>query len=163
MDAIICELEPLPGVFDAEQALAPGAPRVGPERDDGRHPNYLDLHIVRQGDPLAVLAESEVTIERRYTVAHQEHAYIETEGALAIPTPDGGITVYSSMQSPFINHSNLMRALGLPATMVRVIQPPVGGSFGGKDDLNYELSAQASALALKAKRPVRITLPAKRA
>lgn len=154
---IICELEPLPALFDAERALEPDAPQVGPDRPDGRHPNFLEHHYVRKGHPLAVLAECPVVIDQQYAVSPQEHAYLETEGALAIPTPEGGVTVYASNQSPFINQGNLAKVLNLPIDLVRVIQPPVGGSFGGKDDLNYQSSAQVAALALKTGRPMRMT------
>ena len=154
--AIICELEPLPVLQDMDRALDPDAPQVGPDRADGRHPNFLEHCIVRQGDPLEVLQECDIVLERRYSVPPQEHAYMETEGALAIPTPDGGIIVYCSNQSPAINQGNLALVLGLPHERVQVIQPPVGGSFGGKDDMNYETSAQVAALALKTGRPVRM-------
>ena len=155
--AILCELEPLPTVFDSTAALAPDAPQIGPDRADGRHPNFLHSEIVRQGDPGPVLADCELTLDEVYSVVPQEHAYLETEGALAIPTPEGGITVYASNQSPFYNRGNLASVLGLPQDRVRVIQPPVGGSFGGKDDLNYQASAQCAALALRTGRPVRMT------
>jgi CO/xanthine dehydrogenase Mo-binding subunit len=155
--AIICELEPLPAVLDMDHALDPEAPQVGPDRPDGEHPNFLDRSIVRKGAPARVLREPKVVLDRRYSVPPQEHAYLETEGALAVPTPEGGVVVYCSNQSPFVNQGNLALVLGLPHNMVRVIQPPVGGSFGGKDDLNYESSAQAAALALKTGRLVRMT------
>ena len=155
--AIVCELEFLPGIFNSELALEPNAPQIGPDRPDGKHPNFLDSSVVRKGNPDALLEACEVTLERRYSVMPQEHAYLETEGALAVPTPEGGVTVYCSNQSPFINQGNLALVLGLPHERVRIIQPPVGGSFGGKDDLNYESSAQVAALALKTGRPVRMT------
>jgi len=157
--AIICELEPLPAVFDPEHALDPGAPQIGPSRPDGKHPNFLDREIVHKDDPVTVLAQCPVVLDEVYATCHQEHAYLETEGALAVPTPEGGVTVYASNQSPFILQGNLANVLGLPSNLVRAIQPPVGGSFGGKDDLNYESSAQVAALALKTHRPVRMTFP----
>ncbi|MEW5960503.1 MAG: xanthine dehydrogenase family protein, partial [Chloroflexota bacterium] len=157
VEAILCELEPLPGVFDMDKAMHPDAPQVGPDRTDGKHPNFLHHEHVRQGDSQAVLAKCPVIIDRKYLVVPQEHAYLETEGALAIPTPDGGVIVYYSGQSPFINQGNLARALNLPLEQVRIIQPPVGGSFGGKDDLNYYTSGQVATLALKTGRPVRMT------
>lgn len=155
--AIVCELKALPAVFDSERALAPDAPQIGPDRSDGQPPNFLHSEIVRQGEPLAALKDCAVTLDEKYSVTQQEHAYLETEGALAIPTADGGIVVYASNQSPFINKGNLVDVLGLPNDRVRVIQPPVGGSFGGKDDLNYQASAQCAALALKTGRPVKMT------
>jgi len=156
VDAILCELELLPGLFDPEQSLAPDAPQVGSDRPDSKHPNFLDTLIVRKGDPLAEWAQSPVKLEQRYSVMPQEHAYIEPEGALAIPTREGGVVVYAPNQSPFVNHGNLALVLDLPHNLVRVIQPPVGGSFGGKDDQIYETSAQVAKLALKTSRPVRM-------
>ncbi len=157
VDAIICQLEPLPAIFNAEDALKPDAPHIGPPRTDGQHPNFLDRSVVKKADADAQLQDCAVTLDRRYSVPPQEHAYMETEGALAVSTPEGGVTVYCSNQSPFINRDNLAMVLGLPPEKVRSIQPPVGGSFGGKDDLNYETSAQTAALALKTGLPVRMT------
>ena len=91
IEAIICEIEPLPGLFDMDKALTPDAPQVGPDRPDGKHPNFLHHEHVRQGDSQAVLAECPMVIDQNYSVVPQEHAYLETEGALAIPTPDGGV------------------------------------------------------------------------
>ena len=74
-----------------------------------------------------------------------------------MPTREGGVIVYAPNQSPFVNHGNLAMVLDLPHNLVRIIQPPVGGSFGGKDDLIYETSAQVAKLALVTGRPVRMT------
>lgn len=155
--AIICELEPLPGVFDMDHALDPDAPQVGFGREDHKHPNFLDMSPVYKGDPDEVLKDCPVVLHEEYRTVHQEHSYLETEGALAIPSSDGGVTVYCNNQSPFITKGNLVAVLGLDPVKVRVIQPHVGGSFGGKDDLNYLTACQVAALALKAKRPVRMT------
>ncbi len=155
--AIRLVLEPLPGLFDIDRALDPDAPQVGPERADGKHPNFLDMSPVYKGNVDEVIHQCEVVIDQKYTTPHQEHAYIETEGALAVPTPEGGVVVYVSCQSPFINKGILQMVLGLDPVRVRTIIPPVGGSFGGKDDLNYYTSAQVAALALKTGKPVRMT------
>ena len=56
VQAIVCELEPLPAVFDPDRALDPDVPQIGPDRPDGKHPNFLDLLIVRKADPLAEIA-----------------------------------------------------------------------------------------------------------
>ncbi|HEX9115932.1 MAG TPA: xanthine dehydrogenase family protein molybdopterin-binding subunit [Anaerolineae bacterium] len=159
--AIVLELEPLAAVFDPAAALAPGAPVIGERPWDAAETprgNLLTQYIVRKGDAAATLAACEVTVSGEYSTMHQEHAYIETEGALAVPWPDrSGVTVYSSNQSPFINRDNICRTLGLATENVRCIQPPVGGAFGGKDDLLYQTSAQVAKLALLCGRPVRMT------
>ena len=84
--------------------------------------------------------------------------YLETEGALAIPEPDGGVTILANCQSPHIARDTAAQVLGLEPDRVRVIQPPVGGAFGGKDDVVYQTVAQTAKLALLAGSPVRIVL-----
>lgn len=155
LQAIVCEIEELPGVFDLDQALAPDAPVVGPNG------NLCATQIVRNGDPAPLLAASPIVLDEIYNTPHQEHAYLETEGALAIPQPAGGLLVYANCQSPFIARNMLAAVLGRLPDQVRVVQPPVGGAFGGKDDVVYECAAQAAALALAAGRPVRLTLSRK--
>lgn len=155
--AILYELEPLPAVFDMADAMAPDAPQIGPDRADGKHPNFLAHSPVYKGNPQEKLKHCDVVVDQQYETVMQYHAPLETEGGIAIPTPEGGVVVYLSCQSPFIPRNDLCKVLGLPQDRVRVIVPPVGGSFGGKDDLNYQTAGQIAALALKAKRPVKMT------
>jgi len=155
--AIELELDELPGVFDLTHALDADAPLVPLVSPTGRG-NLADTLIVRNGEPGPLLAGCPVQLDESYWLHHQEHAYLETEGALALPQGDGGVTVYINSQSPFITRDNVAAVLGLPAERVRVIQPPVGGSFGGKDDIGYQSGGQVAALALQTGRPVRLTL-----
>jgi CO/xanthine dehydrogenase Mo-binding subunit len=158
--AVKVKLEPLPGVFDPRLALEPDAPLVGENpRDAEGHPrgNLLVDYIVRQGDPDAVLKGCDIIVDTEYTTMHQEHAYIETEGALAVPWPgSSGVTVYASCQSPFLAKNNVVKTIGLGEEDVRVIQPYVGGAFGGKDDTMYQTIAQVAKLALVAGQPVQM-------
>ena len=71
---------------------------------------------------------------------------------------NSGVTVYAPCQSPFLNRGNLVRTLGLSEENIRVIQPHVGGAFGGKDDLMYQISGQVAKLALLTQRPVKMIL-----
>ncbi len=148
LDAIILELEPLAAVFDPAAALDPAAPIVGEnpwDAPDLPRGNLLNQYIVRQGQPDEVLAACDTTLEGEYSTMHQEHAYIETEGALAVPGPDRhSVTVYANCQSPFMTRGNLVQTLDLKPEHVRVIQPPVGGAFGGKDDLMYQTIGQVA-------------------
>jgi CO/xanthine dehydrogenase Mo-binding subunit len=155
--AIQVEYEVLPVVGDIHDSLSPYA-EIIPDTDVPGTGNLTNTHQVRYGNPDPILEECDVVLEETYFFKHQEHAYLETEGALAIPEPDGGLTVYANDQSPFVNRDNLVMLLGLPVEKVRVIQAYVGGSFGGKDDIGYQSSAQAGALALKTQRPVRLIL-----
>ncbi len=155
--AIRVELEELPVVSDIHHALDPDAPII-PDTEEPGKGNITNTHLVRNGNPDPILAKSDIVLDESYFFKHQEHAYMETEAALAIPEPGGGLTFYANDQSPFINRDNLVMLLGLPMPKIRVIQAHVGGSFGGKDDIGYQNCAQAGALALKTMRPVRLVL-----
>jgi 4-hydroxybenzoyl-CoA reductase subunit alpha len=71
------------------------------------------------------------------------------------PVPAGKLTVWSSTQVPHYLHRELSRVLGLDPARVRVIQPPVGGAFGGKSE-PFDLEFCVARLAMKAGRPVKI-------
>ena len=157
LEVIELELEELPAVFDPQEALAPDAPQVPLASPTGRG-NLCEQIIVRYGEPDPILQECVTRYDETFYTGRQEHAYLEPEAALAIPQPDGSVTVHYNGQSPFINQSHLSQVLGLPLEKVRVIQPVVGGSFGGKDDLGYQCSGQVAALALKTGRPVKLVL-----
>ena len=95
--------------------------------------------------------------EAKYRVGYQEHAYIETQGAVAIPGPEkASITVYSSTQCPFYVQGAVSRALGYPFDRVRVVQATTGGAFGGKEDVPSIVGCLAAVAAHVAGRPVRL-------
>ncbi len=155
--AIRIEYQELPLVSDPAAALDGSAPLVPLEAplDQG---NLCERLLVRNGDPDQILDRAQSKISRSYTFAHQEHACIETEGVLAFPEPDGSVTIFANNQSPHINRDNAADLLELDPDSVRIIQPPVGGSFGGKDDHVYQFTAQAGKLALLTGKPVRLLL-----
>jgi CO/xanthine dehydrogenase Mo-binding subunit len=139
-------------VSDPRLALSPDAPLI-PEVSPTGKGNLCEAHLLRNGEPDPLLAEATTVLEGDYSFPHQEHAYLETEGALALPEPDGGVTIYANNQSPHIARDNGAALLGLPTDMVRLIQPPVGGAFGGKDDILYQTTAQVAKLTLLTGRP----------
>ncbi len=155
VEAIRLELAALPVVGDMQAALDENAPRIPPASVKTAG-NLGETIILRYGDPEPLLAAAPVVMETSYDLRHQEHAYLETEGALALPEPDGGVTLFANNQSPFINRDIVASVLGLPPQQVRSIQPHIGGTFGGKDDVLYESSAQVAKLALLTGRPVRL-------
>jgi CO/xanthine dehydrogenase Mo-binding subunit len=147
--AIEVEYEPLTGVFDALEAMQPGAPQVWPDRS-----NVCDHLVITHGDIEAGFAQADVIVENVYTTQRVEHAFLEPEGALAAVEPDGTVVVYASCQAPFRDRRQIARALGLPEHRVRVIVPAVGGAFGGKDEAHVQI--HAALLASATGRPVRI-------
>jgi len=95
-------------------------------------------------------------VEGTYRVGHQEQMYIEPQAVCALPRPDGGITVYGSMQCPFYVHRALQRLFRLEDDRVAVIQVVTGGGFGGKEDYPSMIAGHAALLARKSGRPVKM-------
>ncbi|KAA9005502.1 xanthine dehydrogenase subunit D [Paenibacillus spiritus] len=142
------DYEPLSPLTDPEEAMAPDAPLLHPEGNVLHHTEY------RSGDPDAAFAECAYVAEETYWTPRQMHTYMETEGGLFIPERSGRLTVYSATQHGLMDRRQLSRILALPEERIRVVSSPIGGSFGGKDELNVQ--AYGSLLALRTGRPVRV-------
>lgn len=149
LDAIRVDCDPLPGVFDALEAVAPGAPQVWPDRDNV----YRHLHV-EKGDPDQALRDADVVVVDVYRTQCMEQAFLEPEGAVAVPNRDGTITVYAGCQAPFRDRRQIARSLALRESQVRVVVPPTGGAFGGKDETHVQI--HTALLAQATGRPVRL-------
>lgn len=144
------EYRPLPAVFTPEEAARPDAPLVHEKSNLIHH-----ARIVR-GDVEAAFEKCAVVVEHTYTTPRIEHAFMEPESGIGIPDPDGGVTIKMGTQTAFDDRKQLARILALPEEKIRIIQMPMGGAFGGKEDiLIYQYLALG---ALLSKRPVKITL-----
>jgi CO/xanthine dehydrogenase Mo-binding subunit len=130
--------------------------RAEPVLDPLRSPRAHKEILIERGDLSAGFAAADLIVEGEYRTGHQEHVYIEPQGIIAVPEPDGGVTLYGSLQCPYYVHHALTHLLGLPADRVRVVAAELGGGFGGKEDYPSVIAAHAALLALKARRPVKI-------
>jgi len=149
LEAIQVEYEPLEGIYDVRQAMQPGAHQVWPDR-----PNICDHLVINHGDIEAGFKQAEVIVENTYTTPLIEHAFMETEGAVAYMDETGTMVVYSSCQAPHRDRLQIARSLGVPENQVRVITPHIGGAFGGKDEAHVQI--HAALLAQASCRPVRL-------
>ena len=122
-------------------------------RDGG---NVLHTFRLLHGRGEAGFDEAEVVVEGEWECAGAAHAPLEPHAALA-EWSDGRLTVWTGTQTPFNVRRELAWAFGLDEADVRVVSPPMGGSFGAKTFTRIE--AISAALARKAGRPVRIVLP----
>jgi len=96
--------------------------------------------------------EEDITLEMELSTKHQEHMYIEPEGAVAHFEGDA-LIVHAPMQSPLNAKFIMAKVLGMESSKVRIIQSTVGGAFGGKDDVVYEACGFAALGAYKTGRP----------
>jgi CO/xanthine dehydrogenase Mo-binding subunit len=89
-------------------------------------------------------------------VGHQEQLYIENNAMIAVPRPDGGLTVHGSLQCPYYIHRAMKRGLLLDDDGAQVIQAETGGGFGGKEEYPSMIALHAALLARACGRAVRM-------
>lgn len=148
------DLEPLPAVFDAQEALRPGAPRIHDHAPDNLAPPRVQF---RAGDPERVLEQSAFVARGTFRTRATAAAGPATPAALAAVDGRGRVTLWTDAEAPFLVRSQLARALGLPGGDLRVVSPALGGSHGERLDL-LPFEVLAVLLAQHAGRPVRVRL-----
>lgn len=151
------QYEILPAVFDPEEAMLPGAPRLHDKGEFSRamHPEqniFLEMHG-EVGNVEAGFAEADAIYEDTYFAPRQQHVHLETMQAISWRGDDGRYHVRTSVQGPFIVKAKLCFIFGLNLSDVHVFCERVGGGFGGKQDM---MSEDLPLLAtLKTGRPVK--------
>jgi CO/xanthine dehydrogenase Mo-binding subunit len=146
------EYEELPGVFDAQEAIQPGAPTL-----HEKFPNNIFKHAkLRHGDLEAAFAEADEIFEDTFTSPVAQQSSLEPHVSAA--QWDGEhLTVWTAAQAPFMVRKVLSEIFGIPAEAVRVIVPPVGGAYGGKGHIRIEPVVAAMARKTNG-RPVKFVL-----
>jgi len=148
LDAIEVVYEPLPPVYDPFEALQPEAPRVHDE-------NVSMRWDFDHGDLAEAERRAAVVVEGMYSSPLSAPASIETHVCAAAFDADGHLTVWTGVHMVFMYRRALADALDLDWKKITVVQPPIGGSFGGKIDID-PLDFITVLLARAARRPVRI-------
>jgi selenium-dependent xanthine dehydrogenase len=145
------EYEILEPVSDVHNALEKDAPQVHPGRS-----NLLETCVVRRGQADG-RKSGQVTYQSSgiYETQRVEHAFLETEAAVALPAKDG-IHLYSQGQGIYVDQQQIASLLGLNENQVRVTQVPCGGGFGGREDMTVQ--GHASLFALMLQKPVMVHL-----
>ncbi|GLX70738.1 xanthine dehydrogenase subunit D [Paenibacillus glycanilyticus] len=134
-------------VDDAEFALTGDAPQLHPQG------NLLHRKTFSRGEVNAAFEQCAHVVEETYYTPRQMHTYMETEGGLFIFGEDGRLTVYAPTQHGFMDRMQLSRILAIPQSEIRIVSSPIGGSFGGKDELNVQ--PYGALLARVTNRPVK--------
>ena len=143
--AVSLQIEELPPVLDVEQAHEAGS-YVIPEQ------------VVALGDCDAGLAKAERVIEGRLDMGGQDHFYLETHIAYAVPGEDGDMTIHSSTQHPSEVQHHVAHVLGGYANGIDVLVRRMGGGFGGKESQPTIIAGAAALLATRTGRPVKLRL-----
>jgi len=160
MEKIKVEYKVLPAVFDAEAAMAAGAPQLyeqvflGDDVVEIKN-NIAVVRNIEEGNVEEGFAKADIIVERTYKTPRTYHDQLETKGAVCRPEPDGGLTVWATAQSIHANRQLLGKIFNIPLSKVNVVKMAIGGGFGGSIQVNT-VTPICAALAIKARRPVKL-------
>ncbi len=141
LESMEAKMEELPPLFDPVKAKQEGV---------------FKEYAFSKGEPEKAFSQSSPKLEMEFITPHQEQMYLEPQGVIGVPTEDGGVEIWGSMQCPYYVLTALCHGLGLSPGQVRVCQTVTGGGCGGKEDFPSVLGLHAALLALKAQRPVKM-------
>lgn len=139
------DIDPLPIITDPREAQAKGELIVPPR-------------TFSLGDTEAAWGQCEYIFSGVADTNGQEHLYIETQGAYAIPQENNSLKIYSSTQSPRATQFASCRVIGVPMHQVEVDVIRLGGGFGGKEDQANVWAALCALAAFHLKKPVKYCL-----
>lgn len=142
---ILAEIEELSAVADPKEAFEKGyiidAPRT-----------------FTLGDVDSLWQKCDLVAEGSCDTGGQEHVYLETQRARAVPLEGNNIRIYSSTQSPSAVQHHAAKVLGLSSHNVEVEVKRIGGGFGGKEDQATPWACMAALAAWITQRPVELVL-----
>lgn len=152
LELIHVDYEMLPAVFDPEEAMNPGAPKIHEHAAN----NLAMNPSFSFGDLDRGFEESDHIFENTYQTQRVHTCYMEPRVCVVDSDLRGNLTVWSSTQHLFGLREKLAFALGLPVSKVKVVRSPyIGGGFGGKLDMGF-IEPISALLSLKTGHPVRI-------
>ena len=140
--AIVLEIEAQTPIVTVAQALEAQS-FIGPPR------------AIARGDAEAGLRAAPHVLEGHLRINGQEHLYLETQCALAIPGESGHLTIHSSTQNPTETQHMVAHVLGLGMHQVVCVCKRMGGGFGGKETQATPPALMAGLTALKTGRAAR--------
>jgi putative selenate reductase molybdopterin-binding subunit len=150
IDLIEVDYEPLPVVFDSEDAMKPDAPLL---HDRESNVCFEVERVV--GDLDKGFAECDYVCEGRYVTDKQCHCCLEVSNCIVRWDQSGRLTIWTNTQAPHTQRQEVARILGISMQSVRIISSHMGGGFGSKLVMDIKLPI-AAILSKKTGRPVRI-------
>ena len=173
IDLIEVEYEQLPAVFDAFEAMEPGAPILHPDfntyagvTDTPAPGPFGGIPTLKQpsnayrrtrkdrGDLDRGLAEADFVIENTYITQRQHQGYLEPLNCLVEIDPVGRAQVWAGTKMPFGTRGSMAGAVGITPREVLINHATIGGDFGAKG--TPVLLPICYLLARKTGRPVRM-------
>ncbi|MCA0235324.1 MAG: molybdopterin-dependent oxidoreductase [Bacteroidetes bacterium] len=142
LEKIVVEMDPLPVITDPREAF--------------RNGQLLSAsRTFSKGDTATAFASCAHVFEGQAESGGQEHLYLETQGAYAVPTEHDSVRIFSSTQGPTAVQRTVARVLGVSMNRVEVDVARLGGGFGGKEDQASSWGAFVALVAYVLKRPAK--------
>ena len=129
------EYEDLPITSNPEKSMKDDADLLHPDTES----NVITHYKIRKGDIESAFEKSDVIIEGEYRTPFQEHAFLAPEAGIAYVDEEDRITVAVAGQWIHEEAEGIAHALDLPLEQIRVIQPAIGGAFGGREDMSVQI------------------------
>lgn len=115
--------------------------------------NLFDHEEVKRGDVEKAFADATHIVSGHFELPFTEHAFMETETAVAYPEGKG-VHVITGGQGIYDEYNELALYLGIDKSEVHIESAAVGGGFGGKEDMSVQ--HQAALCAYLTQRPVKV-------
>lgn len=161
--AIEIDYEPLPGIYDMQDACAAGAPILhedawryhfgGPQRPPVPHPNVQGYELFTTGDLARGFAQADRVFEHTFTTPRYAGGYLEPRATLVWLDDNGIVRIKTTSKSPFGLRDAMATAIGIPKESIIIEPCYIGGDFGLKGLSLYEFPCYF--LAAATRRPVK--------
>ena len=155
IDDVVVEYKPLTPITDAHNAIASNDIAVW--KTDS---NILSKSTYKRGDAEVAIASSAHVVRETFETQRIEHAFLEPESTLAVPSINDEkvreLHVYSGGQGVWDDRNDIARLLAIANEQVTVTLVTNGGAFGGKEDMSNQAHASLAAWLLD--EPVKCTL-----
>ena len=155
IDDVVVEYNPLTPITDARNAIASNDIAVW--KTDS---NILSKSTYKRGDAEVAIASSTHVVRQTFETQRIEHAFLEPESTLAVPSISEDkvrkLHVYSGGQGVWDDRNDIARLLAIANEQVTVTLVTNGGAFGGKEDMSNQAHASLAAWLLN--EPVKCTL-----
>ncbi|KAK4242199.1 molybdopterin binding aldehyde oxidase/xanthine dehydrogenase [Achaetomium macrosporum] len=144
--AVKVEYEELPAIFTIEEAIE-------------KESFFNFFREIKKGDPEEAFKKCDYVFTGTARMGGQEHFYLETNAAIAIPKPeDGEMEIWASTQNPNEAQAYAAQVCDVQSNKIVVRVKRMGGGFGGKETRSVQLSTILALAAKKTRRPVRCML-----
>nr|XP_014586706.2 xanthine dehydrogenase/oxidase isoform X1 [Equus caballus] len=144
--AVKITYEDLPAIITIEDAI--------------KHNSFYGSELkIEKGDLQKGFAEADNIVSGEFYIGGQEHFYLETHCAIAVPKGEAGeMELFVSTQNTTKTQAFVAKVLGVPANRILIRVKRLGGGFGGKEIRSTLVSTAVAVGAYKTGCPVRCML-----